>query len=123
MTSVVIHNHLPARDASEVHKAFMERKAARIAQAKAGQDRMTVLLERAVNARKVLKKKGETPHYGYAAQAEHLAKRARASFGLIINQIESGAGHRFEELMVEAKEPERIAKEAVETIERQVAER
>jgi hypothetical protein len=123
MTRVVIHNHLPTRDASEGVKGMMERQAAMIAQAKAGEDRMTALLNRVTAARKALKKRGDTPHNGYAAQSDHLVKRARASFGQVIYWINNGMLYKFDELMADTKEPERVANEAVASIERQVAER
>ncbi len=123
MTRVVIHNHLPARDASEGVKGMMERKAAMVAQAKAGEDRMTGLLARVAAARKALKKRGETPHNGYAAQSDHMVKQARASFSLVINELNNGALYKFEEMMAKTKEPERLANEAVASIERQAAER
>ena len=123
MKRVVIYNHIPTRDVSEGVKGMLERKAAKVAEAQAGVDRMTKLLERANAARKIIKKRGEAPYNGYAAEVDHYVKRARASFGLIINQLNNGALYKFDALMAEAKEPERVANEAVQSIEKQAVER
>lgn len=121
MTRLVIHNHF-ARDASEGVRGFMERKAAKIAEAQKGVDRMDALLGRVNVARKTIKKRGETPYHGYAAGADHYVKRARASFGLVINQLNDGALYKFDELMAGTRDPERIASEATSAIERQASE-
>lgn len=120
---VVIHNHLPTRDASPEMQAFLERKAAKIAEAKAGEARMDQLLARVKVAKKIIKKRGDTPYNGYAAGAERYVTGARAMFGLAINSLNNGAMYKHEEMMAKTVEPEKIANEATQAIERQAAER
>lgn len=123
MKKIVIHNHLPAQDASEGMKAFIERKAAKVAEAKTGEERMTRLLERVKVAQKTTKKRGESLHHGYAANAESMVKQARASFSLVVRQLNDGALYKFDELMARAKDSEDKALEAVAAIERQASQR
>jgi hypothetical protein len=122
---VKVHVWMPGartRDASEGAKGMMERKAAMVAEAKSGEDRMSKLLDRVKAAQKTIKKRGETPHNGYAAQSEHLVKQARAKFSLVINQLNDGALYKFDQLMAGTKDPERTANEAVQSIEKQASQ-
>lgn len=110
-------------DVSEGLRGMMERKARMIAEAKAGEDRLTTALNRVKTAQKIIKKRGDTPRHGYAANAEHMVKQARASFGLAINSLNNGALYKHEEMMHRATTAESLAMEAVKYIENQASSR
>jgi hypothetical protein len=119
---IALAGETSGRDTSEGVRAAMERKAKMMAEAKAGEDRMTQALARVKEAQKKLKKRSETPNHGYSAQAEHMVKRARASYSLAQNSLNNGNMYKHGEMMQSAEAAERAAVEAVAAIEGQAGQ-